>query len=397
MTCKFFCIALVSVISFGEKAGPLQKYPDPSRILFWSPQEKPFGFLNMEKIASGRVVRRGSKVATLPYAANELQVQYSYQGSTWTTDRFMENNNVAGLLVLHKGKILLERYALGLNENGRWTSFSVAKSVTSTLVGAALQDGKIKSIEDRVTDYLPQLAGTAYQGVSVHNLLNMASGVKWNEDYADPKSDVATPNALTLRYLAKLPRAADPGTRFNYNSAETNLVGDLVASATGKPLSTYLSEKIWVPLGMEQDAFWKLDSEGIPEAQESGGCCLSMSLRDYGRFAVFIQNDGVINGARAVPDGWIHDATKPTQASLDTPRNISLSRGYGYLWWTGKDGSYYATGIFGQHIQFFPRDQLVIISLSAWPTATDDANRYRAREAYQNAVREAVTSQKAAQ
>ena len=371
----------LSAFVYSQPAKPVEKYPERAKLPFWSPQEKPFGFRNMEKIASGNVVKRGARVTALPYASRELAVQYQFQGAEWNTDRFMEANNVAGLLILHDGKILLERYALGLEENGRWTSFSVAKSFTSTLVGAALRDGKIQSLEDPVAKYLPALKGSAYETVSLRNLLNMASGVKWNEDYTDPKSDVLTPNSSSVAYMSKLPRAAEQGTKFNYNTSETHLVGKIVIAATGKPLATYLSEKIWSKLGMEHDAFWMTSGDGL----EMGGCCLSVSLRDYGRFGVFIQNGGVIPGKQVFAPDWMEKATQPTPFSL----NNDLGRGYGYQWWTGAGGSFFATGIFGQHIQFFPDDKLIVVSLSAWPTATD-RERYRVREAYLNAVRSSV-------
>ena len=372
---------LIPAFAYSQPAKPVEKYPERSKLPFWSPQEKPFGFRNMEKIAPGNVVKRGGRVTQLPYASRELAVQYQFQGAEWNTDRFMESNNVAGLLILHEGKILLERYALGLEENGRWTSFSVAKSFTSTLVGAALRDGKILSLEDPVDKYLPALKGSAYESVSLRNLLNMASGVKWNEDYTDPKSDVLTPESSSVAYMSKLSRAAEPGTKFNYNTSETHLVGKIVVAATGKPLATYLSEKVWSKLGMEHDAFWMTSGDGL----EMGGCCLSVSLRDYGRFALFIQNGGAIAGKQVFALDWMPKATQPTPFSL----NNDLGRGYGYQWWTGAGGSFFATGIFGQHIQFFPDDKLIIISLSAWPTATD-RERYRVREAYLNAVRSAV-------
>ncbi len=384
-TTLFLLLFAAPAFVFSQAAKPVEKYPERAKLAFWSAQEKPFGFRNMEKIAPGNVVKRGGRVTSLPYAPRELAVEYRFQGAAWNTDRFMEANNVAGLLVLHEGKILLERYALGLTENGRWTSFSVAKSFTSTLVAAAVRDGKIQSLEDPVTKYLPALKGSAYDGVSLRNVLNMASGVKWNEDYTDPKSDVLTPDSSSLAYMSKLPRAAEPGTKFNYNTGETHLVGKIVIAATGKPLATYLSEKVWSKLGMEQDAFWMRSGDGL----EMGGCCLSVSLRDYGRFALFIQNGGAINGSRVFAPDWMAQATQPTLFSL----NKDLGRGYGYQWWTGAGGTFFATGIFGQHVQFFPDEKLVVISLSAWPVATD-RDRYKVREAYLEAVRNSVQARR---
>ena len=154
----------------------------------------------------------------------------------------------------------------------------MAKSVTSTLVGAAVKDGYIKSLDDKVTRYIPGLRGSAYDKVSVRQLLTMTSGVKWNEDYTDPKSDVALFNLhkaekgmdVTVSYMRKLPREAPAGTKWVYKTGETNLIGVLVSSATKKTLSSYLSEKVWAPFGMEQDASWLLGSTG----HEISGCCI---------------------------------------------------------------------------------------------------------------------------
>ena len=199
----------------------------------------------------------------------------------------MAGQRSAALLIVHDGKLRLERYGLDFDANGRWTSFSVAKSVTSTLVGAAIRDGHIKSMDDKVTDYIPQMKGSAYDDVSIRQLLTMTSGVQWNEDYADPKSDVALFNNhkpeegvdALVSYMRRLPRAVPPGTRWNYSTGETNLVGILVNQATKKPLATYLSEKIWVPAGMGSQATWLLSKTG----QEISGCCLQAASRDYAR------------------------------------------------------------------------------------------------------------------
>ena len=199
---------------------------------------------------------------------------------------------MAGVLVLHDGAVRLERYALTGGRQVRWHSFSIAKSITSTLVGAAMRDGSIKSLDDPVTRYITDLRGSAYDEVTVRQLLTMTSGVRWNEDYTDLKSDVARMYAeppapgldMTVSYVRRLPREAPPGTKWVYKTSETNLVGVLVMAATGKPLADYLSEKIWRPYGMERDAEWMLDDIG----HEQGGCCLAMTLRDLGRFGQFI-------------------------------------------------------------------------------------------------------------
>ncbi|MCZ7562325.1 MAG: beta-lactamase family protein [Burkholderiaceae bacterium] len=185
-------------------------------------------------------------------------------------DAYMAGQRSSALLVVHDGKVRLERYGLDFDASGRWTSFSVAKSITSTLVGAALREGFIRSMDDKVSDYIPDMKGSAYDDVSIRQLLTMTSGVRWNEDYSDPNSDVARFNNhkpedgvdALVSYLRRLPRDVPAGTRWLYSTGETNLVGILLGAATKKPLSECLSEKIWKPAGMEQQATWILSRTG---------------------------------------------------------------------------------------------------------------------------------------
>jgi CubicO group peptidase (beta-lactamase class C family) len=331
-----------------------------AQVLFWNQAQRDAGFPAMEKTFPTKSVEAGGKVRKLP-AGKPLAVPES------DIEAFMAAQNVAGLIVLQDGKIRLERYARGFGPDGRWTSFSVAKSFTSTLVGAAIKDGKIKSLDDPVTTYIPELAGSGYDGVTVAQLLAMTSGVKWNEDYTDPKSDVAQmllqPIApgedATIAYMRKLPSEAAPGAKWVYKTGETNLVGVLVRRATGKGLAEYLSEKIWKPYGMEQPALWMID----PSGYEIGGCCLSISLRDYARMGQL-----TLEGGKAtLAPTWFARATAK-HAEIGVP-----GFGYGYQWWTYPEGRYGAQGIFGQSIRVDPKRRMVIVAVSAWPRATDQA------------------------
>ncbi len=279
---------------------------------------------------------------------------------------FITEQKVAGLLVLQDGKIRLERYALGHSESNLWSSLSVAKSVTSTLVGAAIKDGYIKSVNDYVTDYIPDLKGSAYDSVTIHHLLTMTTGVRWNENYTDPDSDIAKFETdsiepgmnATVSYMRRLPAEAEPGTKWVYSTGETHLLGALVSSATHQTLSHYLSSKIWKPYGMEQTATWRLDRTG----QEMAGCCLQMRLRDFARFGQFVLEDGRINGKSIVPEGWFDTATQ-----IHVP--LWPGAGYGYGWWIFNGDSFEALGIHGQMIYIDPSRKLVIALNSAWPEA----------------------------
>lgn len=373
---KIVGLALALAVSAGAARAQVSldsASPSPiAGILTWSPERQASGYRDIEHIFKTHTIRRGKRVRPLPVAAKPIDPTFSYDGKTWTIDDYMKAYRVSGLLVLKDDKIVLERYGLGRKPSDRWTSFSVAKSVTSTLVGAAIQDGKIRSLNDPVTAYIPELKGSAYEGVTVRQMLMMSSGVKWNEDYTDPKSDVALAGgAVTepgvnpmVSYLRKLPRAHQPGTTFNYNTGETDLVGVLVTKAVGEPLAQYASEKIWKPVGMEEDAIWMTD----PGGQERGGCCISMTLRDYARLGLFIEGGGVAGGKRIVPPWWVGQATKVEIANGDVPPG-----GYGYFWWIRPTGAYEAVGIFGQSVTTFPAEHLIVVQNAAWPAATGKA------------------------
>jgi CubicO group peptidase (beta-lactamase class C family) len=301
---------------------------------------------------------------------------------------YMEAERIAGVLVLQDGRVRLERYGLGMTPQDVWNSFSMTKSLTSTLVGVAIEEGKIASAYDPVDRYIPELAGSAYAGVPLANVLTMTSGARWDEDYTDPTSDVArfylTPppagEDATVAYMRRLERAFPPGERWNYNTGETNLIGVLVARATGQPLAAYLKEKIWDPAGMESAAFWMLDAQG----RESGGCCVSATLRDWGRVGLMALERGAVPGGQIASPRWFERATSQM---VDLPDS---ERGYGAQWWTRADGTRFeANGIFGQQIHIDPERRLVVVILSSWPTATGRA-RSAARDAFLDQVRAAV-------
>ena len=378
--------------AFGLHGAALAADPPPppagGSILAWTPEQQRYGYRNMEKVTPVQVVPRGAKVRELPLAASQIDPKWTWNGQAQTVDSYMTAMNTSGVVVLKDGQIVLERYGLDRKPDERWTSFSVAKSVTATLVGAAIKDGKIKSLDDVVTNYIPELKGGAYEGVTVRQLLTMTSGVKWNEDYTDLNSDVAkagvTPGEPGMNpivsYMRKLPREAEPGAKFVYKTGETDLAGILVSNAVGKPLSTYLSEKIWAPYGMEQDAIWVKD----PAGHERGGCCMSMTARDYARLGQFMLEGGKVNGQDVLPAGWVADATRAHQSF--PPGGVET--GYGYFWWIIPDG-YAAEGIFGQQIFVYPAEKLVIAINSAWPAASKD-ELWQAQMAFAQAVRQAA-------
>ena len=361
--------------------------PTNTDVLFWSDAQRDAGFRMLDGLPwliQSRVIARGASVHPLPSgSALELGVDL---------DQYFAEQRVAGLVVLVDGQVVLERYGLDFGPQGRWTSFSVAKSLTSTLVGAAVQDGAIRSLDDKVSAYVPDLAGSVYDDVTIRQLLTMTSGVGWNEDYADPNSDVARFNNhvpeqgvdATVSYMRQLRRVAPPGEQWVYKTGETNLIGVLVSSATGRPLSDYLSEKIWAPFGMEQDATWLLGSTG----HEISGCCIQASTRDMARFGLFVLGGGRIGEEQVVPPDWFAQATTE-QADIGAP-----GRGYGFQWWTYDDGTFAAQGIFGQGIFIDPARHLVIATNGNWPVASDP-DYWTGRQTFYRAVQAALdTSQR---
>lgn len=333
-------------------------------------------FSQSEKLQPSEVVHRGPSSQPLPKRAKPFPaVHFEIGGHRFDLYDYLATNRVAGILVLKDGQIAFEDYELGTGPDTRWISFSMAKSITSTLVGAALADGAISSLDDPVVRYVPELKGGAYDGVSVRQILTMSSGVRWDETYTDPKSDrrkvldlqIAGKPGEILRYMGSLPRAASPGTVWNYSTGETFVLGAIVAGATHKSLTDYLSEKIWSPAGMEQDATWWVDG---PKGLAWAGSGLGATLHDYGRFALIAAANGRVNGHYIVPEGWFADA------------GVAHAIGgklvdYGYMWWIPPQstpihaGAFEAVGIFGQYMYINPREHLVIVVLSARPKPVD--------------------------
>lgn len=386
-------ILATAVVTADARQTPTTKREPASKaaaILFWPVDMREKYITALDSFFLTRTV----KAAATPHVlgrGRELAAFETGGSRVGDLSKFMIEQRVHGILVLQDGNIRLERYTTPDGPTTRWNSFSIAKSITSTLVGIALKDGDIKSLDDKVTRYVSELRGSAYEDVTIRQLLTMTSGVKWNEDYTDPNSDVARMYAqasdpgfdMTTSYVRKLPRESVPGTKWVYKTSETNLVGVLVAEATKKPLAEYLSEKIWRAYGMERDAEWMIDDVG----HEQGGCCLAVTLRDYGRFGQFVLDGARINGKAIVPDDWLSLATH-TEVSTGSPGS-----GYGYMWWTRDDGTFEGRGIYGQTLHIDPARHLVIVFNSATEQPTG-SNAGRARQDFIAAVVTALDAEK---
>jgi CubicO group peptidase (beta-lactamase class C family) len=333
-------------------------------------------FSHADSLQPVRVVHRGPSSQPLPKRSKPFPpIHFEVGGHRFDLYDYLATNRVAGMLVLKDGEIAFEDYELGIGPDTRWISFSMAKSIASTLVGVALADGSITSLDDPVVRYVPELKGSAYDGVTVRQILTMSSGVRWDETYTDPKSDrrkvlelqIAGKPGEVLRYMGSLPRAAAPGSVWNYSTGETFVLGAVIAGATHRSLTDYLSEKIWAPAGMEQDATWWVDG---PQGLAWAGSGLEATLRDFGRFALIAAAQGRLNGRLLVPEDWFKEASTPRKIGGETVD-------YGYMWWIPPQsipiqaGAFEAVGIFGQYMYINPREHLAIVVLSARPKPED--------------------------
>ncbi|MGA3401223.1 MAG: serine hydrolase [Acetobacteraceae bacterium] len=339
-------------------------------------------FRNQDQVWPVRLIRCGDAVRPLPPHARSLaDLTFEVGDVRLSPSDYMARHRTAGLLILKRGEIALERYGMGNGPESRWTSFSTAKSMTATLVGAALHDGAIGSLDDRCDLYLPRLRGSAYEGVTVRNVLRMCSGVAWREESdSDGRSEVyrlfraiwSRRAGAILDLMCKLSRAHPQGVLFNYSTGESCLLAAVVAAATGRPLADYFAETIWGPAGMEADGHWQLESEG---GLELGGLGVSARLRDVGRFGQLVLEDGeAFSGRRALPPGWRDLAGQPDSAATGFGRLAPGSpAGYGYQWWAVaplpggvNNGAFTALGGYGQFIFVNPTEQVVVAIQSAW-------------------------------
>ena len=299
-----------------------------------------------------------------------LPVSFVYQGKTRNTAEFLNQTDTTGLLVLKDAQLVYENYWRGNDVNTHWISFSLCKSFISALVGIAVSDGAIHSIDDPVTNYVPELRGSAYDRVRIKDILQMSSGASWNEDYSDWNSDINRfGRAFAFGgsfddFVRTLKREHTPGTFNRYNSMDTQVLGLLLRHVTGRPVSEYLAEKLWLPLGMESGAEWMTDDAGSEFA--AGG--LNATLRDYARLGELYRNNGNWHGRQIVDANWVHASITPDAPHLQpgTRKNADSSFGYGLQWWVPDNrGEFTGIGIYNQFIYVSANRHLVIAKTSA--------------------------------
>lgn len=347
-------------------------------------------FRNMNAIFPTRNIARAGEPFLFPKGEPlTLPATFAFDGKTLETEKLLSETDTTALVVIHRGKIVFEQYWLGTDKATRTISWSVGKSFISALVGIAVHEGKIKSIDDLITDYAPELKGTGYDGVTIKNALQMSSGVGWNEDYSDQNSDIArfgrtlAFGGSMVEFAKTLKREKTPGTYNLYNSMDAQVLGLVLKNATGETPSDYLSDKIWSKIGAEHDAYWVLDDAGNELA--AGG--VNVTARDYAKFGLLCLNEGKWNGEQLVPAAWVKASHTPDASYLMPGRNehkseTSFGMGYGYLWWIPDvvDGPYSAIGIYNQFIYVDPAHDAVIVKTSANHSYASDETEASYRE-----------------
>jgi CubicO group peptidase (beta-lactamase class C family) len=341
--------------------------------------ERADNFRTMDQIFPSRDITAGSSVWELERAERDLPASYDFEGETHDLDAFLDRTETTGLVVLHDGALVHEQYREGYDAESRATSWSMAKSMVSALIGIAIEDGHIDGLDDQVTAYVPELTGSGYDGATIRDLITMSSGVDFDEGYDSTFADI---NMIFVRamgfgepmldYYASLERAREPGTFNDYISSDTGVLAAVLAEATGQPVASYLEAEVWQPAGMEGDAFWSMDRTDT----EIGFCCMNATLRDYARFGQLYLDDGVRDGQRILPDGWVEASTNPEAPRLEPGDNpaSSWTFGYGYQWWIPEDrvnGEFTAIGVWGQYVYVDPTNR-VVIAKSSTDGAFDD-------------------------
>ncbi|WP_405927188.1 serine hydrolase domain-containing protein [Streptomyces sp. NBC_00035] len=311
---------------------------------------------------------------------------YEFDGTVRSTEEFLADTDTAALLVLIDGEIRYERYLLTGGPDVPWLSMSVAKSFVSALVGIAVEEGHIRSIDEAISAYVPVLPGSAFDEVTIRNVLQMSSGARWNEDYSDPDSDIFRLSLATVGFggtlddfVASMVRESEPGTVCRYNSGETQVLALLVARATGRSLADYMQEKLCEPLGMTSPGYWIV----APDGREMAYGGLNLTARDYARIGELYRGGGVWQGEQIVPAAWVRDSVAVAAPHLEPGRPIvgghPIDLGYGYQWWlpAGDRGEFSAIGVYNQFVYVDPTTRTTIVKLSAnrrYGTSTEESS-----------------------
>lgn len=357
----------------------LRQSPYWAGITLFSEANRVENFRAMDRVFPFRAVPRSGPVRAFGQELRTLPTTYAFDGAEHDLGAFLDRTVTTGLLVVHRGAIVHEEYRLGADESSPFTSWSMAKSVLSALIGIAVDEGHIASLRDPIGQYVPALAGSGYGDVPIEDALTMSSGMAFDEDYDNPFSDI---NMLFIRAMAMgtpveetiagLQGTRAPGTFNDYVSSDSMALGLVLEAATGMPVAEYLASRLWGPMGAEADASWSTDRRG----REFALCCLNATLRDYARFGRLYLEGGARDGQQIIPADWIAASVNPTAPHLQPGENpaSSWTFGYGYQWWLPEDpqGDFLAIGVWGQYVYIDPAREVIVVKTSADPAFDDN-------------------------
>lgn len=363
------------------QSGAASDVPVATQIIRWHMNDgdvNSFAFRNMDQLFTTRTVAHSGSVWTFPKVERPMDFTYAFGGKTYTAQDAMERTYTNALLIMKNGRIVTEIYRNGSNERTRFMGWSMTKSITSTLVGAALADGLIASLDDQIVKYLPELKGSGYDGVTVRQILQMRSGVDYEERYDFANPGIAASNHINalvknvVRFAdaaRTIKRAHKPGEVFAYKTIDTAVLGWLIERVSGGSVAAYTARKLWEPLGTEADGFYIMD--GQPgTGREFSGAGYNATLRDWARFGQMMLDGGMANGKRVVSEDWVKAAQSPA-GDENGPEG-----GYGYQWWTmANSPAYSAIGLQGQYVYVDPASRTVVVKLSYFPPADEDVSQ----------------------
>lgn len=355
--------------------GPASEVPVATQVMRWRMNDadvNSFAFRNMDQLFTTRTVAHSGAPWALPKVERPMDFTYAFGGKTWTAEQALERTYTNALLIMKDGRIVTEIYRNGSNERTRFMGWSMTKSLTSTLVGAALADGLISSLDDQIVRYLPELKGSGYDGVTIRQILQMRSGVDYEERYDFANPGIAASNHINalVKNVARfadvartIKRKSKPGEVFAYKTIDTAVLGWLIERVSGGSVAAYTARKLWEPLGTEADGFYIMD--GQPgTGREFSGAGFNATLRDWARFGQMMLDGGMANGKRIISEEWVKAAQAPAGPE-DGPEG-----GYGYQWWTMANSSAYsAIGLQGQYVYVDPASRTVVVKLSYYPPA----------------------------
>ncbi|MHA6289576.1 serine hydrolase domain-containing protein [Maricaulis sp. CAU 1757] len=365
---------IAALIAAGWYFRPWSSYSPAAIQAATAPDRLVETFRNMDEVFPSRAILPAESTRPLPRDLAPADPTYRHDGETRRVSDWLAASDSAGLIVMRDGVVVHEQYLLGADATTRHTSWSVGKSFVATLIAIALEEGRISSLDQTAEMFAPQLGGTAYGATTLRHLLMMSAGVDFVEDYEAPGSDI---RRLFLgaaifgrdidRLVGQVERDRDPGTDLHYVSANTHVLSAVLRGIYNQPLAEIVETRIWQPLGMTSAASWNQNVSG-DDGMAIGYCCLNATLEDYARFGQFYLQDGVWNGERILPEGWVDMATRPNADFQEPgPDGRYDHRGYGLHFWVpeGYDGEYFMAGVYGQYIWVDTRRDIVIARTAA--------------------------------